>query len=215
MTLVAGSDQTACHVHQDLLCNASPVFKAAFSGAFKESSDRSILLPEDDAESVERLIQWLYTKHFQLVKPTSTVTQEECYMQLATLNTLAEKYNIVALKNQIVDELFTLTEHRDFNTPPQRPVISYVYNNTSEGSYFRKILVAWYTWMIDFTWYGKDVSTQVLQSIPDFATDLSKSLGLRIAHPKKTNPLLSSSSAFHETPAEDKEKKDSKQEPQS
>ena len=214
VTLLVGTDKAAFHVHQGLLFNASAVFKATFSGAFKESADRSMLLPEDDVESVERMIQWLYTKNFQLIKPTSSDTQQECFMQLATLNTLADKYNIVALKNQIVDELFTFTEKKSFSRCPQQAVVTYVYNNTSGGSYFRKILVAWYTWRIDFIWYVEGDSTKVLQSIPDFAVDLSNSLALRIARPGKTNPFLSSSSAFHETPAEDKEKKDSKQEPQ-
>ena len=87
------------HVHQDLLFDASPVMKAAFSGNFQEASDRSMSLPDDDKSSVERMLKWLYTRKLELTVPVSIETSHECYMQLAQLNTLADKYDVYLLKN--------------------------------------------------------------------------------------------------------------------
>lgn len=190
------------HVHENLLCDASPVFKAAFSGNFQEASERSISLPDHDKDSVARMVQWLYTRKFELTVSISIETSAECYLQLAKLNTLADKYDIYLLKNHIVDELFDLTKHLARNVkPPQMPVISYVYNNTTEGSSFRKLMVAWYAYGIDFEWYAKDATKSVIAGVSqEFAIDLVIALAARISDPGQKSPFTGPSSAYHETP---------------
>lgn len=85
-----------------------------------------MILPEDDKDSVRRMIQWLYSRKLGLKRPVSDETSDECYMQLAKLNTLADKYDIYLLKNDIVDELFHLQKPpRDFKPPPTS-VVAYI-----------------------------------------------------------------------------------------
>lgn len=108
MTLYVGLAKTVYHVHKDLLFEASPVFKAALSGQFVESSTRSMNILDDDVDAVERMLQWLYTKKFELTNVVSKATSSICFCELAELNTLADKYDIVALKNAIIDKLFEL-----------------------------------------------------------------------------------------------------------
>jgi hypothetical protein len=43
-----------------LLCNTSPFFRSALKGSFAEASKRSIELPEDDADSFDLFVRWLY-----------------------------------------------------------------------------------------------------------------------------------------------------------
>lgn len=69
ITLYVGNDREVFHVHQNLLCNASPVFKAALTGNFRESSDHSMDLPEEDVASVNRLLSWLYAKCYKVDDP--------------------------------------------------------------------------------------------------------------------------------------------------
>ena len=45
VTFYVGPDKVVFHVHEHLLFDASPVFKAAFSGNFKEASERSSRFP--------------------------------------------------------------------------------------------------------------------------------------------------------------------------
>jgi BTB/POZ domain len=55
-----------------LLCKNSPYFAAAFQGYFREGSEQSMTLNEEDGivstRSFEVLIQWLYTGHINLGK---------------------------------------------------------------------------------------------------------------------------------------------------
>lgn len=158
-------------------------------------------LPDHDKDSVGRMISWLYTKNLELTKPVSNETSEECYMQLAKLNTLADKYDMYLLKNHIVDELFDLTKPPRGHKPPQAPVIAYVYNNTTEGSTFRKLMVAWYAYRIDPTWYERDATKDDLAEVSqDFSIDLVMALGARTKHPQRKSLFIQPSSTYHEKP---------------
>lgn len=137
------------YVHRDVICNESSVFKAAFSGEFTEASNQSMDLPDDEIESIGRMIQWLYSKQYELAKWSfgdKKITANTRFWQLAKLNTLADKYNIIGLTNDIVDQLYIM---RSKGVPPQLPVAAYIYGNTTENSSFRKLLIAWYSWEID------------------------------------------------------------------
>lgn len=158
-------------------------------------------LPEDDKDSVGRMIQWLYTRKFELTFPVSSETSGECFMQLAKLNTLADKYDIYLLKNQIVDELFDLTKPPRNFEPPQISVTKYVYDNTTEGSSFRKLLVAWYVYFIDLEWYdGKHTKAWLATVSQEFAIDLVVALGVRQKYPERPSPFTLPSPVYHEEP---------------
>ena len=160
-------------------------------------------LPDDDKDSVGRMIQWLYTRKIELTTPVSKETSEECYMQLAMLNTVADKYDIFLLKNHIVDELVDLTKSpRNFQPPPM-PVVTYVYNNTTGASSFRDMMVAWYAYGIDLKWYELDnTKMRLAEASQGFAIDLVVVLAARLKYPKRPRPLSLPSSSYHETPPE-------------
>lgn len=202
VTFYVGPAKTVFHVHEHVLFDASPVFQAAFLGSFKEASERTMPLPEDDKESVGRMILWLYTKRLDLTAPVSAETSNECYMQLAKLNTLAEKYDIPLLKNDIVDELFNLKKTSKNTEPPQISVVKHVYDNTPARSSFRKLMVAWYTYHINYTWYEEDEGREKLAIVSqDFAIDLALSLGMIQKYPDRKSPFTLPKEKFHETAA--------------
>ena len=157
-------------------------------------------LPDDDKDSVGHMIQWLYTKKLHLTVPVSVETSEECYMQLAKLNALAEKNDIRSLKNDIIDELFDLSGPPKHFQPPDVPVITHVYDTTSERSSFRKLMVAWYAYHIHFVWYERGTTKETLAGIsPDFAIDLAIEFGLRQKDPNRKSPFYRPSTDFHES----------------
>ena len=212
VTLHVGPDKTFFQIHQDLLFDASPVFKAAFGGSFQEASERSMSLPDDDKDSVKRMISWLYTKKFELTIPISYQTSNECYMELAKLNTLADKYDICSLKNQIVDELFALTKKPRYVTPPQTSIVAYVYNNTTRGSFFRKLMVAWHAYDINFEWYEFETTGDELAGVSqEFAIDLAIELGARQAYPNRSSPFTLPASVFYATPPKKVDEEDASQ----
>ena len=158
-------------------------------------------LPEDDHGSVRRMVQWLYARKCELTDPVSVETFEECFMQLAKLNTLADKYDMHLLKNYIIDELFHLVKPPGSFRPPQVPVAVYVYNNTPRESSFRKLLVAWFVYGIDLTWYHSDTAKESLATAPhEFAIDLAMALAVRAEIPYRASPFTHPSSTWYEMP---------------
>lgn len=197
VTLNVGPDKHTFHVHQELLFNSSPVFKAAFSGAYQESSERCMALPDEDPEIVERLMQWLYFKSLSLTKAVCSKTSTERYFQLAKLNTLADKFDVGLLKNLIIDEIFAINTRPNV-FPPQTPVIAYIYENTTEKSSLRKLMVGWYVWHINHKWYTFDSTPEFLEDIPSFAADLAIAMSRRVQDPSLKSPFLSEPSSYYE-----------------
>ena len=157
-------------------------------------------LPEDDRDSVGRLIQWLYTKKFDLVDPVCGDTSSEHFMQLAQLNTLAEKYDIYLLKNDIVDALFKYVNSCQSFFFTIR-VMKYLYKNTTSASTFRKLMIALHVYEIDPKWYENEAIRDDFATISqDFAIELTMALGARLAHPDRESPFEQPSSDFHEKP---------------
>ena len=181
------------------------MFKAALSGGFKEASERSMSLPEDDRDSVGRMIQWLYTKKFNLVDAVDEHTSDEHFLQLAKLNTLAEKYDIYLLRNDIVDALFDfLNGEAPFWLG--RSTVQYLYDNTTKASTFRKLTVAWYVYGIHLEWYEHDTIRDQLASVPqECAIDLAIAFAVRLEHLDRQSPFELPSSDFHEKPPKEAE----------
>ena len=196
VTLDVGPDKHTFHVHQELLFKCSPVFKAAFSGQCRESSEHRMALPEDDLEIVERFMQWLYFKSIALAKGVCRETRDARYWQLARLNTLADKFDVGLLKNSIIDELFALK--RQTSSPPQPPVVAYIYENTTQTSSLRKLIVGWYVWHIKYDWYTASGTPACLEGTPTFATDLAIAMSQRVQDPNLKSPFWSKPSSHYE-----------------
>lgn len=188
------------YVHRDVICKRSSVFKAAFSGEFTEASNQSMDLPDDEIKSVERMTQWLYTKQYELATwdpDDIPITANTRYWQLAKLNTLADKYNLIGLSNDIVDQLYIIHSK---DVPPQLPVVTYVYENTTKNSAFRKLLIAWYSWEIDMNWYQDANARESLLEVPEFAVDLAIAFGTKAELPAQKNPFLCDKSMYYQQP---------------
>ncbi|EWZ40999.1 hypothetical protein FOZG_06426 [Fusarium oxysporum Fo47] len=59
ITIICGERQFK--THRAVVCTQSPFFDKAMSGDYMESTSRSIELPEDDPDVVERFLEFLYT----------------------------------------------------------------------------------------------------------------------------------------------------------
>ena len=85
VVLVVGEGKNEISVHENVLFEASPVFKAAFTPKFNEGSERSIYLPDDDADLMDdALIQNLYA-------PQTGFREIDSRMELLRLYVLADK----------------------------------------------------------------------------------------------------------------------------
>ena len=196
VTLDVGPDKHTFHVHQELLFKYSPDFKAAFSGACRESSEHRMALPEDDPETVDCFMQWLYFASLGLTEGVCSETWDKCYWQLARLNTLADKFDVGLLKDPIIDELFAL--RMTAGRPPQPLVVAYIYDNTTETSSLRKLIVGWYAWHAKYDWYTFSDTPAILEDIPKFAADLAIAMRRRVQDLNLTSPFSSEPSCYYE-----------------
>lgn len=200
VTLLVGDKETPFSVHMDMLCEASHFFKSAFMGAgkFAETVERSMKLPKDDSDTVDRMLQWVYFNKFSLDQE-AVKTEDNAqitYTQLAALYVAADKYGIVRLKNDIIDILFKI-QNRDDAVFPQDDVVIYIYNNTTAVSGLRRLIVAVYVWRVGYPWFIAPASHGYMRTLPDLALDLVAGMALRIQRPKE-NPFFKSSCSFHD-----------------
>ena len=189
MTLVVGETKTIFHVHEAELFEVSPVFKAAFGSVFKESSERKMILPEDDAELLNLMVEWLYSRRYDLpLRTGDTIQNGARYMESIRLYVLADKYGVTSLKNYIVKVIFDTLKDGQV-TRPNLDTVAYAYQNTPQNSGIRKLLADLYACNINFDWYGREENKLELQKYPEFATDMLLSFAQHTSQKDMKNPF--------------------------
>jgi|SRR2546423_3123718 len=195
--LIVGESKVSFEVHKDLLCRKSSVFNATFNINFKETADQTVSLPDDDAETVDRFTQWMYTATYSLASFDSLGEAQDGYLQLAQLYVFADKIQVYPLKNEIVQKLFDL--RRNKKPQPQMPIVTFIYQNSNEKSAFRKLLVAWYVWHTDFAWYEKPGIADEISCVPEFAAELAIAFAQRHKEPYRKSPFEGGPEQCYET----------------
>ncbi|KAL8643414.1 MAG: hypothetical protein Q9226_008396 [Calogaya cf. arnoldii] len=182
--LRVGAEANLFHIHRGLICESSPFFRAAFIGGFKESCG-SINLEEDDADTFDHIVQWLYRGKLETLSKPEADIGYDYWTQLIQVYVLADKYGIVPLKNHVMDLLFEAYDIRLLNLkptdlqPPQYEHVSYVYENTVHSSQLRRFLVVLHVWHIKLGWYKEKKTVEWLESNPSFGLDLVKAFAAR------------------------------------
>ena len=180
VVLYVGETKTPFYVHEDILFNASSVFKAGFDREFKEAIERSMSLPEDNVDDVQRLIQWLYQKKFDLPSYEKVHgAKDPHWMSLAKLYIFADKFAVAGLKNGIIDKLFEMKQKG--HSAPGLEVITHVYENTTRASSLRKLLVANLAYHCDLKFFSGQEAYDQLVRMPEFTTEWGILLSQRLA----------------------------------
>lgn len=166
------ADSGISRVHKHLICQASLVFKANFMGGVAENSKQMMLLPHESKDVVERFVQWLYTKDFELSDDTNAEGAPDCYQQLAELHVFADRYGISKLNNLVVDKFFVLGNN--FESRPLPPsVVTYIYAYSTKQSSFRKLLVGLFSCYMTAGHYDLPSIRGWLEQTSEFTADLA------------------------------------------
>lgn len=160
-------------IHCNLICTFSPFFNAACSGFWKESQESVVKLPEDYPEIFELYVKWLYTG--ELVK-LSTNAEEEDYPEHTTLTVLAcawflgDKLLDSTFKNAAIDAI--IERVRETNHYPCA-LASFIYENTTEESPLRRLLVDFYAYAYERSWFvGNDRGPDMDDAPREFFRDV-------------------------------------------
>lgn len=191
VTILVGEDQTPFHVHMDRLCEASSFFKAAFLGDFKESSEKTMHLPEDDEGTFELFVDWLYNQRNEMLpevtRDSDDEEEDERSLQAFRLYLLADKYRVCKLKSLVIEALFADAAVAKWY--PSNASIAYAYEHTTQYSGLRKMLADYHAWSARLGWYELPDAQAFLRQQPDFATDLSVSFAKRIKNGPGCSPF--------------------------
>ena len=123
-------------------------------------------LPDEGAGSVKLLTQWVYAKCGELDDYRVEEHLHARFWQVARLNALADKYDIVPLRNRIVSNFFALFKSSKVpRLQPSIDLVEYVYTNSSKRCALRDVLAAVYCWKVDYSWYSEVGVKDKLNSI--------------------------------------------------
>ena len=189
VTLIVGESRTMFQIHEAVLFDVSPVFRAAFTSDFKESAERQMILPEDDAELFNLMIEWLYSRPYDISPPTGD-KDIDCarFLQPTRLYVLADKYAVTKLKNHIAEILFNTMKLRD-SAGPDIDTVAYAYKNLPRTSGCRKLLADFHACNIKHEWYEQESTKRFLQKNPKFALDVLMSFVQHTPAQNKRNPF--------------------------
>lgn len=157
-------------------------------------------LSEDSALTVERFVQRLYHGRCELADFADVVNTDKCYMQLAELYVLADKYDVVRLHNHILDKLFEI-EKADVR-PPETSLVEFIYRHTTGDSAFRKLLVAHEAMYVDPDCYFDSEASESFIQIPEFAADVAITFSRRANGKYKSSFKTSASNLYNVFPTE-------------
>ncbi|KAG0651167.1 hypothetical protein D0Z07_2626 [Hyphodiscus hymeniophilus] len=132
VTLYVGPKRKQIVVHKKLLCNRIEYFSKAFDGRFKEGREGIIYLPEDDADSMSQLVDWLYRCTIPPIIQ-STMPARKLYY-------LAEKLCVSEAMNAVMDEIQKYHKVYSVHFNPNQMLD--VYRSTHERSKLRLYVAA-------------------------------------------------------------------------
>lgn len=183
--LKVGPKKTRFDVHKRQLCETSPFFEAAFNGNFREKAG-TMNLVEDDVQAFEHFVRWVYERDMDILLEGDKDHLLARMRELIEVYVLADKYDIPALKNHIIQILFDAVKHGSDKKLhglrlPLLEDVQYIYANTARGSTLRKFVIACFTWFVQFEWYLTAPVSDWLGNNPEIAADLAIQFAFRLA----------------------------------
>ena len=100
--ILIGLDEARYLVHKDVICPASPFFERCLQHDMKESSTKTVRLPEDDPQAFAVILEWVYDRGRPVVKGGSRQVR-----RMVQAYQLADKLCMESLTNSTADAVKT------------------------------------------------------------------------------------------------------------
>lgn len=145
VTVLVGKGREKHIVHEQVLCERSPFFAAAFDKEWKEGQERTIPLPDDDPEAFALYLQWIYRgKIFSRRPPCESPFRSGKLDLLIDCYIFGEKVQDDGYKDAVLDSLLACTSTKDEERErwfPTGQSVQRAYQKTPSGWPLRKLLV--------------------------------------------------------------------------
>ncbi len=169
VTVQVGSNDATFHVHRSLLTDESTFFASTLDGNFKEAVENEVKLPEEEPETFEHFVQWLY---HGLPDKRATVpnypTHAARVKKIVDLYVLADKIGCRALRDDVVSEFYHLVQGHLCGFPYAS--IYLIYDAPITIVPLRRIVVAYFAWISGPAGLQNAPNFEkVLDTLPEFA----------------------------------------------
>lgn len=161
-------------MHKTFLCDASPFFRAALEGHFKETTDGFVKLPEDEPDTIDRFLGWLYWEDYDIKQLVKDETDTECWSAIIDDHVFADKVQVEAFQNHIVDQVLKAWQSHDLKVMSLGAVLK-IYTDTPDTSSLRRLAVAMYEY-VSPDWFRTAALAKGLENVPQFAAELIQKL---------------------------------------
>ncbi|KAK0104897.1 hypothetical protein ONS95_005162 [Cadophora gregata] len=108
VTVIIGPEESneTFIIHKDIICHHSSYFANAFNSKHLESKTQTITIPEVNSDTFGILVEWLYTQKIDI----DLKDHDGNILLLSQLWTLAQRFGVPNLQNNIMDGLRPLVE---------------------------------------------------------------------------------------------------------
>ncbi|KAL3443961.1 hypothetical protein BJX65DRAFT_284423 [Aspergillus insuetus] len=150
-----GGEHITYSVHEGLVCASSPFFEKAMAGEWKESSRRTIQLPEDEPSVVALYVHWLYYRTLPVFCDEPGLPGNTEYLDLVKAYVFGDKILDTRFQNSIIDAMVAKSRSRAQDGDQWYPVgevIEYAYHNLDEPAPILELLVDMYVTTASREW---------------------------------------------------------------
>lgn len=169
-----GSPPQNFHLHKSFLCQASPFFRAALEGSFKESADGVVHLPQDKPFTFDRFLGWVYWKEYDVMDLMRGRSSEDCWSVIIHDHIFADKIHVEGFPNHIMNAVIDAYKTVELKTLRLESVLE-IYTHTPESCPFRKLALTMYECFAPDSFQSPAVMNG-LKEVPQFAAELVQTL---------------------------------------
>ncbi|KAI9666701.1 MAG: hypothetical protein M1821_004637 [Bathelium mastoideum] len=163
--VLVGTSKKEFTLCKELLCSSSGYLKAALSNEWREAQTRTIELPEDDEDTFELYLQWLYSTIIWSANIEDGNREKGAddteQTLLARAYTLGDKLQDSDFKDAVLDALMAKlvddeeiynenydqdAVHHEDPYGPSLSAIKWVWNYTMPSSPARRVIIDYFTW---------------------------------------------------------------------
>jgi hypothetical protein len=164
VTFVVGLEKEFV-VHKSFVCHASPVLRAAFNSNFFEGQTQRYVLEDTTEVAFHLFSEWVYTQNIHWDGESK---DEPTSRSLPQAWVLAEKLLVTKLQNRVMNLIEEVRKVRG----TLGSMISWIYENTADGSPLRQIYVHQWAWNLGSCSYRRNDNLFPTDFLIDLAVHL-------------------------------------------
>lgn len=138
--IYVGADEKLYTVPRALLCHHSDYFQTSLNGKFRESTNGTVHLPEDDPESFVLVLEWMYKEYLHILedhdwetRPRQAELKRTCRI-LCKLCCTADKLQMRGIEGYIISQLDHALKCAGDKFPMDSATVRDFYTNTPDSS---------------------------------------------------------------------------------